>query len=94
MLAQLSALALFIAIFAVPLLAMWWMWGRMRRVTAHTAEARRRSMAEAPDFDRLDPAYDELDPATGEYRTRRPTVNEELIRQGAKASQPGWVYDP
>jgi hypothetical protein len=89
--AQLTALAVTIGFVGTTLLLMMLMWRQMRRVNARGAE-RSREVTEA---ERLpgEPEYEEWDEARGQYVARKPQVNQDLLRQGAKARQTGWYMD-
>lgn len=68
------------------------MWRQMRKVNAHTAETRREAMA--AEVQAREPGYDVWDEERGQYVPASARVNEELIRQGAKASQNDFILPP
>jgi glycine/D-amino acid oxidase-like deaminating enzyme len=89
---QWTGLLILAAILGITLLLMRMMWRQMRKVNAHTAEVRRTAMA--AEIKAREPRYDEWDAERGQYVPASARVNDELIRQGAKASQSDFILPP
>ena len=68
------------------------MWRQMRKVNAHTAEVRREALAR--DVKASEPAFEEWDEEQGQYVPASARVNDELIRQGARASRSDSFLTP
>ena len=90
--ANITGPLILIAILGVTALLMRMMWRQMRKVSAHTAEVRRDVLAAEAKV--REPAYDVWDDARGQYVPHSARVNEELIRQGAKATQSDFILPP
>ena len=88
---QLVALGVTIGIVGTTLWLMMLMWRQMRRVNARGAERSREVVESEPQP--YVPKFEEYDPVSGTYGARAEDVNEGLLRQGAKAREPGWYMD-